>query len=538
MSLLFIPTGRTDILYSKIIIRKGSSLTSEEKFLLLGHYETPQLKILKSKIDIGEKVTNLSIIMSDPQFLLSCWVKLRSNKVTSSKSLTNDTLDGLTEKCFYEVSNTIRNGSFKFSPSSVTYKKACVLTIVSPKDEIVQEAMRTLLELVFEPQFSERSHGWRSNKSCSTALKQILYKFGSMVWLIKGDIKDTFPTINHKILISLISKKVDDQPFIDLIYKYLQTGYFEHPKQIQYPKTGLMQGGILSPLLANIYIDQFDFWMGNKIREFTKGIRRKQNPAYSKMIRSGDAFDKKIKSRMSHDPNYRRLAYVRYGDDFLIGAISSKEECLILRNQIKEFLWDNLELTLNSDKTVITHANKSSSQFLGYVIHTTPISKHPIKKNKDGSLIRVVPRPSLDAPTKDIVMKLKENKFANKRGKPTRNGKLTHFSLKDIVEYYRSVETGILNHYSLASNYDSVSSRIHYLLKYSCALTIAYKMRLLTPKKVFSKYTFDLCIENKKGEITCSYPTINCKKPSKPDDILKFDKNLVDSLSKRFPSSV
>jgi len=259
MFLLFTQTSRTDISYSKIIIRKGSSLTSEEKFLLLAHYETPQLKILKSKIDIREKGTNLSIIMSDPQFLLSCWIKLRSNKVTSTKSLTNDTLDGLTEKCFYEVSNTIKNGSFKFSPSSITYKKARVLTIVSPKDEIVQEAMRTLLELVFEPQFSERSHGWRSNKSCSTALKQILYKFGNMAWLIKGDIKDTFPTINHKILISLISKKVDDQPFIDLIYKYLQTGYCEHPKQIQYPKTGLMQGGILSPLLANIYIDQFDF---------------------------------------------------------------------------------------------------------------------------------------------------------------------------------------------------------------------------------------------------------------------------------------
>ena len=525
--------------FNKIIIRKGSSLISEGNFLLLGNYGTSQLEILKSKIKIGEKGNNLSIIMSDPQFLVACWVKIRSNKGALTKALTNNTLDGINEKWFQEVSNTFRNGSFEFSPARKTYikkknGKARVLIMPSPKDKIVQEAMRTLLELIFEPQFSESSHGWRPNKSCSTALKQIKYKFGSTKWLIEGDIKDKFPNVNHKILTSLISKKVDDQPFIDLIYKYLRTGYGEHPKQIQYPKIGLMQGGILSPLLANIYMDQFDLWMENKILEFSKGTRRKANPAYTKMIRSSYSVNKTIPTGIANDPNYRRLAYTRYGDDFLIGAISSKQECLILRNQIKEFLWDNLELTLNLDKTKITHATKSSALFLGYVIHISPISKHQIKKNKNGKLVRRIPRPLFDAPIKDIVEKLKENKFANKIGNPTRNGKLIHLSLKDIIEYYRSVERGILNYYSLASNYGRASARIHYILKYSCALTIASKMKLRTKKKVFSKYTIDLRIKNEKGEITCSYPTISYKKPSNTAGILKFDNNLVGSLSKRF----
>jgi hypothetical protein len=192
-------------------------------------------------------------------------------------------------------------------------------------------------------------------------------------------------------------------------------------------------------------------------------------------------------------------------------------------------------MILNLNKTKITNAQKDIAKFLGYNIHKTVMSKMPIRKNKLGRLCRVVPRPLLDAPIKDVVKKLIDRKYATKIGKPTRNTKFINHQLSDIIKHYLSVQNGILNYYSLASNYGNLAARVHFILKYSCVLTIASKMKLKTKKKVFKKYGKNLKILNEKGKIMTSYPTISYKKPKKKVlyFVKRFDKDFIEKIDTR-----
>lgn len=357
-------------------------------------------------------------------------------------------------------------------------------------------------------------------------------------WYIEGDIDQQFPTLNHNILISIIKTKVDDQAFIDLLYKYMKVGYGKNLKKTTPMKIGIIQGGILSPILANIYMNPFDEWIEHYLMPITNiGNKRKKNPEYfKKYYQDGlQVKDKSIRSILSIDPSYKRMHYFRYADDFLIGVDGSKEDCVKLKNEINAFLQNKLNMVLNLEKTKITNATKDHAKFLGYRIHKTKMSKMPIRKNKLGRLSRVVPRPILDAPINEIVKKLIKKKYANKAGNPTRNGRFINNHLSDIIKHYLTVERGILNYYSLCNNYGNLAARVHFILKYSCVLTIASKMKLKTKKKVFKKYGKDLKILNEKGKIIACYPTVDYKRPRKSylKSVKNFDENFIEKIDTR-----
>merc|ERR1712146_703594 len=224
-------------------------------------------------------------------------------------------------------------------------------TIPSPRDKIVQEAMRFLLMLVFEGDFSKSSHGWVTGRGCHTALNQIKMEFAHDHWLIEGDIDQQFPSLNHQVLVNLLKTKIDDQAFIDLIYKYLRVGYGESPDKIVKMTIGTSQGGVLSTVLANIYMNPFDRWIERDlIPKYTKGKRRKANPIYTRMIRSGKVTDHSIRSTYAHDRNFVRLHYVRYADDFLMGVNGPKIYCKQIVDECKTFLFEKLKLTLSSKR--------------------------------------------------------------------------------------------------------------------------------------------------------------------------------------------
>jgi hypothetical protein len=188
-------------------------------------------------------------------------------------------------------------------------------------------------------------------------------------------------------------------------------------------------------------------------------------------------------------------------------------------------------MVLNLDKTSITNATKDSASFLGYKIYKTKLRKMPIRRNKVGRLCRVVPRPILDVSINDTVKKLTERKYAKRGGKPTRNARFINHQLADIIKHYRTVEKGILNYASLANNYGRLATRVHYILKYSCVLTIASKMKLKTKKKVFKKYGKDLKILNEKGKIIADYPSISYKRPRRiPSTIKYFSEDYIDKI--------
>ena len=501
--------------------RKGPSHVRFDKNTLSGVYKSNQLDLLRSYIISNKKCNNLSIIMSDPNFLISAWVRVRSNNGSLTPALNSNTLDGIDLAWFQKTANTMRNGIFQFSPSRRTYisrpdGKKRPLTIPSPKDKIVQEAMRFLLMLVFENDFSKNSHGWVTGRGCHTALNQIKMQFAQDNWFIEGDIDQQFPSINHQVLVNLLETKIADQAFIDLIYKYLKAGYCESSNKITRMSLGTSQGGVLSPILANIYMTPFDKWIeSHLIPKYTKGRRKKANPAYTKMIRSGKVTDRSIHSLQSHDRNYIRLHYVRYADDFIMGLNGPKIYCEQIVEECRIFLFEQLKLTLNIEKTKITHSQLDSAKFLGYRVYKTKLSKMKIAYNSKGKLTRRTTNTVLDGPVDQIVEKLKQRGYANKKGSPTRNGRFINHPLYDIVEHYKMVERGILQYYKLANNYGRVAARIHYILKYSCALTIASKMKLTTLRRVFNKYGKNLSIKNELGEIITNYPTVDYRRPKK-----------------------
>jgi hypothetical protein len=194
------------------------------------------------------------------------------------------------------------------------------------------------------------------------------------------------------------------------------------------------------------------------------------------MIKSGKVTDNSIPSLMPNDKNFSRLHYVRYADDFIMGVNGPKSYCAQIARECKTLLFKRLKLTLNLEKTKITHSQEDSALFVGYRIHKTKLSKNKIAINSKGKRTRRVINTVLDAPIKRIVEKLILKSYVRTNGNPTRNGRFINHTLYEIIEHYKTVERGILQYYSLANNYGRVAARVHYILKYSCALTIASKI--------------------------------------------------------------
>lgn len=542
--------GRRRIYNTIFVYRKRSSFACSGKSSLEGLEGTEQLQILKESLYNKGTAHNLSKIMSIPEFLISSYIKIRSNKGSMTQTF-DGTLDKIKDKCFINTASQMRNGLYQFSPARRIYipkpnGKLRPLTIPCPKDKIVQEGMKFLLETVFESVFKDSSFGFRPNLGCHAALKDIRKKCKAVSWYIEGDIEQQFLCIDHSILVSMLKKKIKDQAFIDLIYKYLRTGYSETRNKIIPMKMGLIQGGILSPVLSNIYMTSFDCWVEDVLKpSFDKGIKRKTNPEYFRRYYQDGlkVKDKTIRSVVGNDSDCKRMFYFRYADDFIIGVDGNKKDCVELRDSIEKFLLKELKLVLNMDKSKIIHAETKSAKFLGYKIHKTKLRKMAIKRDSKSRMSRRVPRPILDAPLSEIVNKLVQKGYVKKNKgtkgkptkifKPTRNGRFINLTLDGIINHYKTVEKGILNYYSLANNYGNLVGIVHYLLKYSCVLTIASKMRLKTMRKVFRKYKKDLSVKGDNAKIT-SYPTPSYKRPKNVSNrIQRFDEDFIEKLHYR-----
>jgi hypothetical protein len=363
-------------------------------------------------------------------------------------------------------------------------------------------------------------------------LNEIKVKFGQTRWFIKGDIEAQFDTVNHHILMSSIGQKVGDKAFLDLLWKALRAGYKKKGKPVIKNMAGLPKGGVISPILSNIYMDIFDKKMDKLKCEFDKGNRRQSNPLYNKLIKDRRKNLKEGKANLTDllhipstnliDPNFKRLKYVRYADDFLIGVIGSKQDCVVMRERIRKFLHANLGMQLNMTKTTIVNAqDREGVKFLGYTIKMASPKSQPFKRIKRAGQVRLsrtTLRPTINAPINDIAAKLREAKYArgNSRSEahPTRCGRLIHLPDYAIIEHYCRVERSILNYYKIASNYGKFVARVHFILKYSCALTLASKNRLKTLKKTFNKYGYNLCKLPENAESKrYHYPTPDYSKP-------------------------
>lgn len=448
-----------------------------------------------------------------------------------------NTIDAMSLSRIDKLIDTLKDETYQPAPSRRVYilkknGKKRPLGIPSFDDKLVQEVIRMILEAVYEKQFEYNSHGFRPNRSCHTALTQLQKAFTGAKWFIEGDIKGFFDNINHEVLINILRERIIDERFIRLLRKFMNAGYVEE-WVFHRTYSGTPQGGIISPILANIYLDKLDKYVNEYIQNFNKGSKRKPTKEYEQLSYKLGRLRKKLKTEQeeqdraelisyikgfekerllypfgkSIDTDFRKLKYVRYADDFLLGVIGSKTECEQIKEDIKNFLNDKLMLELSDDKTLITHAN-SPAKFLGYDVSVRKCNL--TKRDKAGKLKRDYNnRVELKVTKETMWKKLTEYNVVTitthngtETWKPTSRSLVVNNDDLEILDLYNAQIRGFYNYYSIANNSAQIHS-FNYIMQYSFFKTLAKKHRI-SVRKIIAKYRCDKDIAvrytDKKGE--------------------------------------
>ncbi len=446
------------------------------------------------------------------ELFLLAYQNIYASQGNMTKGTDGKTIDAMSLNRIDGMIASLKDESYQPQPSRRTYipkknGKMRPLGIPSFDDKLVQECVRLLLEAVYEGGFAKTSHGFRPKHSCHTALSQAHVCFTGVKWFVEGDIKGFFDNINHEVMIGILAERIKDEKFLRLIRKFLKAGYLE---DWQYHNTysGTPQGGIISPILANIYLDKLDRYMEELKKRFDKGAVRAVYPETYELEKKRGVLAKKLRNTNSEeekqvltekireidrkkltipysdpfDTSFKRLQYVRYADDFLIGVIGSKEDAIAIKEQVKAFVADTLILELSDEKTLITHSEKRA-RFLGYDIYVRRSTA--TKKDKTGRLCRHLNGTvCLEMPKELMRKKLLEYSAMTIEktvyGKDNWKAK-ARYCLKDnddleILDQYNSEIRGFRNYYRIANNAAHASS-FGYIMQYSMFKTFATKYR-------------------------------------------------------------
>lgn len=496
--------------------------------------------LIKHSKDAGYKYERLYRQLYNQEMYLRAYQNIYAKEGNMTKGADGKNIDGMSLKRIDKIINSLKDESYQPIPAKRVYipkknGKKRPLGIPSFEDKLLQEVVRMILESIYESSFEETSHGFRPNRSCHTALIKIQTTFTAAKWFIEGDIKSCFDCIDHNKLIEILAERIKDEKFLRLIRKFLNAGYMEDWK---YNNTysGTPQGSVISPILANIYLDKFDKYMKGYIEKFNKGKRRDRNPIYRKnetqlaKVRKlyKKATDETVKSellqeikrleqeRLNLSPtlaiaeSYKRLTYVRYADDWLCGVIGSKEDCRTIRNDIGEFLKNTLLLDLSEEKTLITNA-QDKAHFLGFDIRVR--NSNATRRDNLGRLNRSY--------TAKVVLEISNNTIKRKLldcgameitvtngkevWKPKHRNCLKNNDDLEILETYNNEIRGFYNYYCIANNCSSLNN-FYFIMKYSMLKTFAGKYNT-RKSKIINKYRigkdFGVKYTDKKGkEIT------------------------------------
>ncbi len=465
----------------------------------------------------------------------AAYQKLYANKGATTKGSDDDTADGFSERYVQQLIQELRDGTYRAKPVRREYiekrnGKKRPLGIPSFRDKLLQEVVRMILEAIYEPTFDNRSHGFRPNRSCHTALRQISSDFTGVIWFIEGDIKGCFDNIDHETLIAILGRKIKDSKFLNIIRQFLKAGYIENWK---YNKTysGTPQGGICSPILANIYLNELDKKLDEISKRFARprsAIRAPEYDAISKemkklsywidhtsdnivreeLIRTYKELQKKIRFLPAHPADNKKFTFVRYADDWLAGVCGTKEECEALKAEISQFLSTELKLTLSQEKTLITHSSESV-RFLGYDIcvrRSQEVKGFRMKNGKWRKSRSLNYKVALTIPHSEKIERFMFAKGViqqkpNGEFQPIHRTGLLNLSDVEIVEHYNSEARGLCHFYNLACDYHTLDY-FCYLMEYSCLKTIANKHKT-SIRKIIRQYkdgkTWSIPYETKSG---------------------------------------
>ena len=500
------------------------------------------LNSLRSKSqDISYHYERLYRNLYNREFYLTAYQNIYAKPGNMTAGTDGKTVDGMSMERIEQLIASMKDHSYHPNPARRTYikkknGKLRPLGIPSFNDKLVQEIVRMILESIYEPSFSNRSHGFRPKRSCHTALQQIKTNFTAVKWFIEGDISSFFDNIDHSVLVGILRRRIHDEYFISLIWKFLKAGYVEN---WTFHKTysGTPQGSIISPILSNIFLNEFDRFMEKYMDNFKAGeFRAKYKPYWQlheriRWLKDGkikpmvweqmedtskDEYLKTIRQMTNErfqmpandlmDSSYKRLQYVRYADDWLCGVIGSKQDAERIKADIKQFLSVELKLELSEEKTLITNAH-DKARFLGFDICTSE-SNHTIL-NKHGQRARYQPgRIKLYVPREKWQKKLTDYsalKIKYQGGKeifvPCERTYLINSDDLEILNQYNAEIRGIYNYYRIADNV-SVLGDFYYVMKYSLFKTFAakYKTRISRIRKKYGYKRFGVKYPSKSGK--------------------------------------
>jgi len=422
------------------------------------------LEVLRERGRKGLPCDELYRQMFNKSLYLLAYGNIYSNQGAMTPGACDETADGMSEAKIDQIVALMRAERYRFAPVRrvlIPKKngKLRPLGLPSWSDKLVGEVVRLLLEAYYEPQFSGRSHGFRKGRGCHTALREIQQTWTGTVWFVEGDISDCFGSFSHDILLGILAEKIRDNRFLRLIRNMLKAGYAE---DWQYHDTlsGVPQGGVVSPVLSNIYLHKLDELVEEElIPRYTRGERREKNPEYHRVNgrrqyarKQGNRARAREALRQMRalpygdpmDPGYRRLFYCRYADDVLLGFIGPKAEAEQIKAGLALFLRETLALELHPDKTLITHARTGAARFLGYQITVQHSSTRLTRGRRtvNGKVALRVPKDVITAKCAPY----------RHQGKPWHRPQLLNLDDYDIVRIYAAEYRGIVNYYLLACN--------------------------------------------------------------------------------------
>ena len=465
------------------------------------------LEIIRERGRRGLPLERVYRCLFNPGLFLLAYGKIYRNTGAMTPGATRETVDGMSLGKIEAIIGALRQERYRWTPVRRTYieKKGTTkkrpLGLPTWSDKLLQEVLRLLLEAYYEPRFSDRSHGFRPGRGCHTALQEIYHQWHGTVWFIEGDVTDCFGSLDHSIMRSILAEKIHDGRFLRLIDGLLRAGYLE---DWRYHRTlsGCPQGGVVSPVLSNIYLDRLDTYIEQHLLPaYNRGARRTPYRPYMRLWQrawrleqqgdreAGHALRKQMKTMPSRDPNdpgYRRLRYCRYADDWLLSFTGPRQEAEQIKASVGAFLHDQLKLELSPTKTLITHGRTQAARFLGYdivVLHADHKHDHRGHRSINAAIGLKVPAD---------VIRAKCAPYQH-RGKPVRRTERIVDTDFSIVAQFQAEFRGVAQYYKLAFNRHQLG-RLKYVMERSLTKTLARKFRIRVPQ-VYRRYRAVLATE-------------------------------------------
>lgn len=474
------------------------------------------LEILRERGRRGLPVERVYRQLFKREWYLKAYGRLYRNQGAMTRGITDETADSMSLGKIDTIIEALRFERYRWKPARRVWipkknGKKRPLGVTTWSDKLVAEVVRMILSAYYDIQFSDHSHGFREERGCGTALRDIYHHWKGSAWIIEGDISDCFGSLSHELLISTLREKIHDKRFIRLIKNLLDAGYLE---DWTFNKTlsGVPQGSIVSPSLSNLLLSKLDTFVETVLMpQYTRGDMRRRNTEYLRLIsratyhtKKGDIKQarkwrqqaQKLPSIDPNDPEYRRLNYCRYADDFGLAFTGPKAEADEIKQRLAAYLRDELQLNLSDEKTLVTHTRSSAAKFLGYeitILHND--SKHC--RTKTGRKMRSL-NGGVGLRIPRAVLLEKCNRY-QKRGKPVHRTELLNESDFTIISTYQLEYRGLVEYYRMAYNLHTLN-RLRWVMEQSLTKTLACKHKT-SVAKIYDQYRREIEVDGKKQKV-------------------------------------